>query len=278
MDEPSKIKIDKDGYIFYEDADWCYLLGYCGDDAAITLPTNYNGKPYEIYHNAFTYSPITDITIPEGVTNIDNYAFYGCQELALTSLPNSLERIYGYAFKGCYNLAITSLPDSLTSINSYAFSECENITMISGNCAITTLDSYSFNGTSSHPMKLTSASFPNMALTNNLSYVFGSQTADNACQQLEFCDIGSTTGIGTNAFCNCYKLQTLVLRKTSAVCTLSNVSAFTNTPMRGYNSLTGTVYVPSDLISSYQTATNWSTLYNAGTITFAAIEGSEYEL
>ena len=48
--------------------------------------------------------------------------------------------------------------------------------------------------------------------------------------------------------------------------------------MRGYNSLTGTVYVPSDLISSYQTATNWKTLYDGGTVTFEAIEGSDYEL
>lgn len=41
---------------------------------------------------------------------------------------------------------------------------------------------------------------------------------------------------------------------------------------------TGTVYVPSALISSYQTASNWSTLYNNGTLTFAAIEGSPYQL
>lgn len=84
--------------------------------------------------------------------------------------------------------------------------------------------------------------------------------------------------IYANAFSSCYKLQTLVLRKTGSICTLDNVSAFTNTPMRGYNSLTGTVYVPSALISTYQTATNWKTLYDNGTLTFAAIEGSLYEL
>lgn len=126
-------------------------------------------------------------------------------------------------------------------------------------------------------MAIASASFPNMALTSNLSTVFGSSTAAGACQHLAFADIGSTTGIAANAFANCYALETLVLRKTSAVATLANVSAFLNTPMRGYNGLTGTVYVPSDLISSYQTATNWSTLYNDGTVTFVAIEGSEYE-
>ena len=126
-------------------------------------------------------------------------------------------------------------------------------------------------------MNLVSVSFPNLAITSNLGTVFGSTTAANACQLLEFCDIGSTVGIASSAFANCYALQTLVLRKSDAICTLANVSAFTNTPMSGYNNLTGTVYVPQALISTYQTATNWSTLYNAGTVTFAAIEGSEYE-
>lgn len=84
--------------------------------------------------------------------------------------------------------------------------------------------------------------------------------------------------IAANAFANCYKLQTLILRKSDTICTLANVSAFNNTPIRGYNSLTGTIYVPSALISTYQTATNWSTIYGEGHVTFAAIEGSEYEL
>lgn len=108
--------------------------------------------------------------------------------------------------------------------------------------------------------------------------MLGNITAASACQQLAIADIGKAKDISSYSFANCYKLQTLVLRRTDAVCTLANVSAFTNTPMRGYNSLTGTVYVPFALISTYQTATNWKTLYNGGTLTFAAIEGSQYEL
>ena len=42
------------------------------------------------------------------------------------------------------------------------------------------------------------------------------------------------------------------------------------------NPTESTIYVPSALVSDYQTATNWSTLYNAG-VTFAPIEGSIYE-
>ena len=216
-------------------------------------------------------------SLPSGVTYINSNAFSDCTNLALTSLPSGVTGIATSAFYNCTNLALTSLPDGVTIINNYAFQGCSGITSISCDGAITTLAQTSFNGTSGHPMNLVSVSFPNLAITSNLSTVFGTTTAANACQLLEFCDIGKATGIAASAFANCYALQTLVLRKSDAICTLANVSAFTNTPMSGYNNLTGTVYVPQALISTYQTATNWSTLYNAGTVTFAAIEGSEYE-
>ena len=144
---------------------------------------------------------------------------------------------------------------------------------MSCDAAIVIMPGSAFNGDPTHSMALTSASFPNLALTSNISYVFGNSTSAYACQSLAFCDIGKAAGIGANAFANCYSLTKLVIRKTS-VCTLGNTSAFTNTPMSGYNGLTGTVYVPSSLISNYQTATNWKTLYNNGTVTFTAIEGS----
>ena len=70
-------------------------------------------------------------------------------------------------------------------------------------------------------------------------------------------------------------MTTLVLRNDTVV-TLANINAFQGTPFAS-GGTGGTVYVPAALIESYQTATNWSTLYASGTCNFAAIEGSEYE-
>lgn len=251
-------------YAFY----LCSVLRFTSLPSSLT----YIGR-YAFYK--CTQLAITEL--PSGVTTIGDYAFQDCTNLALTNLPSGLASIPAGTFNGCKNITVSIIPSSVTSIGTSAFSSCKSIQTIECEGAITTLGSYAFNGSSTNPMSLTSASFPNMALTSNISTVFGHATAANACQQLEFCDIGSTAGITSNAFANCYALETLVLRKTASVCTLANVSAFLNTPMRGYNGLTGTVYVPSALISSYQTATNWSTLYNDGTVTFVAIEGSEYE-
>lgn len=98
------------------------------------------------------------------------------------------------------------------------------------------------------------------------------------CYELTYADMGKATRLNANGFQKCYKLQTLILRKNDAVVPLGNVSAFSDTPVRGYNGLTAEIYVPNDLISSYQQASNWSSIYAEGYVTFKKIEGSIYEL
>lgn len=99
----------------------------------------------------------------------------------------------------------------------------------------------------------------------------------NNCSKLKMiiCS-ASMRKISSRSIQNCYALGTLVFPGTTVV-SLDHVNALQNTPFSGYNGLTGTVYCPSALISEYQQATNWSTLYTASTCNFVAIEGSEYE-
>ncbi len=251
-----------------------YAFNGCTNLALASLPSGITSM------SSYAFSGCANLaltSLPSGITRIYDYAFNGCTKLALTSLPSGVTAVGDHAFYQCTSLALTSLPSGVTSISSYAFNCCTGITSISCSGTIGTLGNYSFTGGSSYPMVLASVSFPNMTVSS-LAYAFGSTTAANACQYLAFADIGSTQGIAANAFANCYALQTLVLRRTGSICTLANVSAFLNTPLRGYNSQTAEVYVPNALISTYQTATNWSTLYNNGTITFKKIEGSDYDL
>ena len=251
-----------------------YAFHGCSNLALTSLPSGLTTIPTSCFQNC-TRLALT--SLPSGVTTIDSNAFDGCTGLTISALPSGVQTINTSAFANCYAITLTSLPDSVTTIGASAFARCVGMTSISCNGAITTLSNNAFTGNSSHPMQLAHVSFPNMAVSS-LGYVFGSTTPANACQLLEDADVGNTAAIAANAFANCYKLQTLILRKTGSICTLANISAFTSTPMRGYNSLSGTIYVPSALISTYQTATNWSTIYGEGHVTFAAIEGSEYEL
>ena len=78
-------------------------------------------------------------------------------------------------------------------------------------------------------------------------------------------------------------LDTLVL-DTPFLCTMSNVSAMDTTNFKN-GGAGGTIYIPESLYShlgdgtamDYKAATNWSTLDGYGTVTWAKIEGSEYE-
>lgn len=216
----------------------------------------------------------TTLTLPSDLTTVGDYAFYKYSNLKLTStsLPSGVVRIGNHAFDQCTKITLSELPDRVTSIGSYAFYQCQSIESISCNGALNNLGNFVFQGC----VKLSQIRLPN-SKANIVSNVFGSTSAIYACKALEFADVGSPISIASNAFANCYALQTLVLRKTGTCTSLANVSAFFNTPLRGYGGLTGTVYVPSDLIASYQTATNWKTLYDDGTVTFVPLEGSEYE-
>jgi hypothetical protein len=53
-------------------------------------------------------------------------------------------------------------------------------------------------------------------------------------------------------------LKTVILRNNS-VCTLSSSSVFSNTPFAS-GKAGGTLLVPSALVESYKTATNWSSV------------------
>jgi hypothetical protein len=94
--------------------------------------------------------------------------------------------------------------------------------------------------------------------------------------KLKLVDIGVTTNFArTSAFIGCTVFDTLILRG-NVVSTLSNINNFDGGAFASGAS-GGTIYVPSALIESYKTATNWSVLYEAGRCNFVAIEGSEYE-
>lgn len=84
------------------------------------------------------------------------------------------------------------------------------------------------------------------------------------CQNLTRVDLSSAASIGTSAFSSCSKLSSLIIRST-VLCALSSATALNNTPIKSGK---GYIYVPSALVDSYKTATNWATYANQ----FRAIE------
>ena len=172
------------------------------------------------------------------VTEIDNYAFYSDSHLISVKFLN-VTSIDPNAFYSCTKLTLIDFPSAI-SIATNAFYHCSN---------------------------LTSVNVPNVTSVGNSAF--------SGCSKLTSIDLNAIS-IEISAFSGCSKLTSIVLRKDS-VCTLSSTTAFSSTPFASGKS-GGTLYVPQNLIASYQADTNWSTVlgWNANN-KILAIEGSIYE-
>ena len=83
--------------------------------------------------------------IPNYVTSIGNYAFYGCVYLTAVTIPDSVTSIGLGAFDECYNLTSVTIPNTVTTIDMYAFDGCSKLSSVVIPESVTTIRSNTFN-------------------------------------------------------------------------------------------------------------------------------------
>ena len=106
-------------------------------------------NPLYYAHNIFMNGKkIKDLTIPDGVTSIGNYAFCSCSGLTSIIIPNSVTSIGENAFSSCSGLTSLDIPNSVTSIGSSAFSGCSGLTSVTIPNSVTSIGGYAFSGCS----------------------------------------------------------------------------------------------------------------------------------
>ena len=201
---------------------------------------------------------ITEIN--SNVTSMTKYACYDCDSLLSVNLPEALT-LREDCFNGCAYLASVSIP-KVTYIGYRCFSGCTRLSSVSMPSAEYITASAFVNCSS-----LVSVVLPSAVTLLDAS-------AFSGCTSLELLDI-NLQGNFSNCVAGCSNLSTIVLRANS-VAPLAAVKAFNNTPFASSGS-GGTLYVPQALISSYQSANNWSTILGYTNNQILAIEGSIYE-
>jgi len=72
----------------------------------------------------------TEITIPDGITVIKDYAFYKRSEVKTVIISDGVESIGDYAFYDCTGLTSVMIPDSVTNIGNSAFYSCTSLTNV----------------------------------------------------------------------------------------------------------------------------------------------------
>ena len=166
----------------------------------------------------------SEYAIPDSVTSIGDYAFYGCTSLTSITIPNSVTSIGYYAFYNCTSLTSVTIPDSVTSIGYETFFNCTSLTSITIPDSVTSIGGSAFYGCTSLtsitiPDSVTSIGRSTFEFCRNLTSVAISDSVKNiGISAFEFCESltsvaipDSVTSIGASAFRCCTSLTSVTI-------------------------------------------------------------------
>ena len=189
--------------------------------------------------NAFNGNKnIKTVNLPYATT-VGNTAFQGCSSLSQVSLP-VCSYIENNAFENCTSLSQVSLP-VCTRVKNYIFQSCRSLTQIS-------LPVCSYIGVGAF-WDCISLSQLNLPVCSYISiYAFYN------CRSLSQVSLPMCNTIDGNAFQGCRSLNIITLGY-SSICRLGDSNVFNKTQI---TSSTGSIFVPTSLVESYKSATNWS--------------------
>ena len=204
--------------------------------------------------------------------------------IEIINLDNSASFVTSHAFWDNKNIQIVNLPYA-TSVGNYAFQNCSSLKQVD-----LPMCSYIGNGCLSSCRSLTQVSLPVCRIISPLAFMNCSSLKQvdlpmcssivygvfSGCRSLAQVSLPVCSYIGYYAFMNCSSLKqvdlpmcskiddyafgscsslSIITLGYSSVCSLNNSSAFSCTQI---TSSTGSIYVPTSLVDSYKSATNWS--------------------
>ena len=172
------------------------LTGTVGDmDGYLTLSISGTGAMTSSPWNDRAY--IKKVVLEEGLTNIVDYAFSGCENLTSIVIPSGVETIGIEAFFSCENLMSVTLPEGIDSIGDEAFYECYSLKSLAIPESVKTIGSQVFYYCSS---------LKKLVLPSNLKDI--PKEAFSGCGSLASINIPNTVKtIGEGAFGSCHSLE-----------------------------------------------------------------------
>ena len=235
---------------------------------AVTFPSELGGYAVKKIGNGappifgFFNTSVSNITIPNSVTNIGDNAFYYCTGLTGVTIPNSVTNIGEYAFYGCSSLTALTIPDSVASIADGALcglSNMTNFTLTASNPSFSYSNGVLFNKNQTFlivafPKILSGATYtiPNTVTNIGVLAFFGCENLTGITIPVGVINIGngafancsgltgtltipnSVTGIGMYAFNGCTLLENITI---PATVTSIGDGAFENCPSMLFSSV-----------------------------------------
>ena len=95
------------------------------------------------------YKGTTAVTIPDGITIVEPYAFMGCSWTASIKFPESVDSVGRATFSELYSLTEIEIPEKVRVIPKYCISDCDKLTKITLGKNVTLVEDQAFasNGT-----------------------------------------------------------------------------------------------------------------------------------
>lgn len=236
-----------------------------------------NLTPEEILRGIIDGS-IEDLDIPN-ITSLGERKLYSSGSLETLSLENCTDFEY-YSVQSCPNLTTLYVPNA-TKLGGSCFANNPKIANDIHIKAMATVRA----GWGPGAFFEGDSSIKKIVVEGHIEV--GGDYAFRGCTSLEILDMGDSSArfvARYNGLTNDSNLRTIIIRKANAVKQLIHTQCFSGTPFWS-GGVGGTIYIPKVLYDElgtgssldYQSATNWATIYGYGTITWAQIEGSEYE-
>ena len=231
------------------------------DGTVLTISGNGSMGHYAISGRSPWGTSITRLVIKNGVTDIGNFGFYGCNKLSSVVIPGSVTKIGMHAFAGCESMKSFTIPDTVTDILPNAFSGCSGLENLTIGSSVTS-DLYGvFDGCSSLKSITVSANnkffdsrdncnaiietktnslllgCKNTVIPNSVTQIYGEAfSGSSGITSITIPD--SVTSIGYGAFSGCENLENITVPDS-----VTNIGcdAFYDTPWY-YNQPDGLVY------------------------------------
>lgn len=146
------------------------ITEYKGTEKDVVIPETYNNYTVTTIGSfVFNDSDITSVTIPDTVTEIQDYAFGSCKQLKSVKLSANLKKLGSDVFFFCSSLESIEIPasiedlgiytftasglksvtipesETLTKIGGYVFYQCPNLTEVNLPATIKEIDKRAFS-------------------------------------------------------------------------------------------------------------------------------------
>ncbi|MBR2350248.1 MAG: leucine-rich repeat domain-containing protein [Clostridia bacterium] len=131
----SRLSLDENGFVHYkknvdndnviDDED--IIINYIGSGTRITLPEGATGMNWYAFYNK---DNLKQVVFSEGITEVARSGFQNCDRLQKVVLSSTVTDIDYYAFKNCQNLEYVDVKEGLTTIWGESFHGCPKLRRI----------------------------------------------------------------------------------------------------------------------------------------------------